>query len=195
MILDSSFLIDLMDQDAGVVAKTGGIDRDQLTVPTLVCTEVGTGFDAGSSQAEAFEAMVADVTLAPYDAEAPRHAVSIRRQLSGQGRHIGAVDTMIAGTSAGITTRKQEPRTSTFTHLQMQRVRIQSRRVSPSKSRSWSRERSTNSGSGRSIRAVSRRSTPQTTRRSRARGLRVHRNLPFDSHRRQDTLDPYRNMY
>jgi len=112
MILDSSFLIDLMDQDAGVVAKTGGIDRDQLTVPTLVCTEVGTGFDAGSSQAEAFEAMVADVTLAPYDAEAPRHAVSIRRQLSGQGRHIGAVDTMIAGTSAGITTRKQEPRTS-----------------------------------------------------------------------------------
>jgi hypothetical protein len=65
------------------------------------------------------------------------------------GGPIGAVDAMIpAGTSAGITTRQQEPRTSTFTHLQMQRVRIQSRRVSPSKSRSWSRERSTNSGSG-----------------------------------------------
>ena len=43
--------------------------------------------------------MVADVTLAPYDAEAPRHAVSIQRQPSGQGRHIGAVDATIAGTA------------------------------------------------------------------------------------------------
>jgi predicted nucleic acid-binding protein len=43
--------------------------------------------------------MVADVTLAPYDAEAPRHAVSIQRQLSEQGRPVGAVDAMIAGTA------------------------------------------------------------------------------------------------
>jgi predicted nucleic acid-binding protein len=48
---------------------------------------------------EAFEAMVADVTLALYDAEAPRHAVSIQRQLSEQGRPVGAVDAMIAGTA------------------------------------------------------------------------------------------------
>lgn len=38
------------------------------------------------------------MTLAPYDAEAPRHAVSMQRQLSGQGRPIGAVDATIAGT-------------------------------------------------------------------------------------------------
>jgi predicted nucleic acid-binding protein len=99
MILDSSFLMDLMDEDAGVVAKMEPLDRDQLTVPTIVYTEFETGLDAGSSQAEAFEAMVADVTLAPYDAEAPRHAVSIQRHLSEQGRPIGAVDAMITGTA------------------------------------------------------------------------------------------------
>jgi len=99
MILDSSFPIDLMNEDAGAVPTMEELDRDQLTVPTLVCTEVGTGFDAGSSQAEAFEAMVADVTLALYDAGAPRHAVSIQRQLSEQGTLINAVDAMIAGTA------------------------------------------------------------------------------------------------
>lgn len=41
--------------------------------------------------------MVASVTLAPYDAEAARNAVSIQRQLSAQGTTIGAVDAMIAG--------------------------------------------------------------------------------------------------
>jgi len=98
MILDSSFLVDLMNENAGAVPTMEEPDRDQLTVPTLVCTEVGTGFDAGSSQAEAFEARVADVALAPYDAEAPRHAVSIQRQLSEQRMPIGAVDAMVAGT-------------------------------------------------------------------------------------------------
>ena len=99
MILDSSFLIDLMDEDAGAVAKMEELDRARLTVPTLVYTEVGTGLDAGSPPAEAFEAMVADVALAPYDAEAARHAVSIQRQQSKQGTPIGAVDAMIAGTA------------------------------------------------------------------------------------------------
>jgi hypothetical protein len=51
MILGSLFPIDLMDEDAGVVAKMEALDRDQLTVPTIVYTELGTGLDAGSSQA------------------------------------------------------------------------------------------------------------------------------------------------
>lgn len=66
MVLDASFLLDLIDEDAGAVAKMGELDRDQLTVPTTVYTELGTGLDAGSTQAEAFEAMVADVTPPPY---------------------------------------------------------------------------------------------------------------------------------
>ena len=65
MIIDSSFLIDLMDECTRTVAKTDELDRNQLKIPTLVYTGVLMGLDAGISQVGTFEAMVADVTLAP----------------------------------------------------------------------------------------------------------------------------------
>lgn len=99
MILDSAFLIDLMAADPGAVAKMDELDREQLTVPTVVYTEVGVGFDAGSSQEERFESTIADVTLAPYDGEAARRAVDLQRHLYESGEPVGAVDAMIAGTA------------------------------------------------------------------------------------------------
>jgi len=99
MILDASFLIDLMANDRAAVAKLDELDRKQLTVPTLVYTEVGVGLDAGSPQEAQFESVIADMTLAPYDGEAARRAVDVQQQLSRQGAQIGAVDAMIAGTA------------------------------------------------------------------------------------------------
>jgi len=49
MNLDSSFLIDLLEADAGAVANVEILDPDQLTAQTLVYTELGTGLDAGTS--------------------------------------------------------------------------------------------------------------------------------------------------
>ena len=96
MILDSSFLIDLLADDAAAVAKLDEITDRQLTVPTLVYTEVGVGFDPETATAARFEEIMQQVTLVAYDDEAARRAVGIQRQLCQQGDQVGAVDVMIA---------------------------------------------------------------------------------------------------
>ena len=56
MILDASFLIDLIADDDGATAKLHEIDDDErLSVPTLAYTEVGVGIDSGTTQAQQFE--------------------------------------------------------------------------------------------------------------------------------------------
>ncbi|AXG06652.1 type II toxin-antitoxin system VapC family toxin [Haloplanus rubicundus] len=97
MILDSSFLIDLLAEDTGAVAKLEEIDDELLAVPTLVYTEVGVGLDGGSDGERRFEAAMDRMTLVPYDAEAARRAVDIQRTLRENGHPVGAVDAMIAG--------------------------------------------------------------------------------------------------
>lgn len=99
MILDTSFLIDLLAADDAAVAKLAEISDRQLTVPTLVYTEVGVGFDSETATEARFEEIMQQVTLVPYDDEAARRAVGIQRQLRQQGERIGAVDAMIAGTA------------------------------------------------------------------------------------------------
>lgn len=99
MILDASFLIDLIAGDEGAVAKLHEIDDHRLLVPTLGYTEVGVGIDPGSATARRFEAVMDELSLVPYDAEAARRAVDIQRQLRSEGTPIGAIDAMIAGTA------------------------------------------------------------------------------------------------
>lgn len=97
MILDATFLIDLVAEDAGAVAKLEEIDDRRLTVPTLAYTEVGIWIDPNAAPADRFESVMGQLTLVPYDAEAARRAVDVQRQLVSQGEPIGAVDAMIAG--------------------------------------------------------------------------------------------------
>lgn len=99
MILDASFLIDLLAEDAGAVAKLEELDDQLLTVPTLVYTEVGVGIGPETGKGRRFDEIMDQVTLVPYDAEAARRAVDVQRQLLAQGEPIGAVDRMIAGTA------------------------------------------------------------------------------------------------
>ena len=97
MILDASFLIDLLADDAGAIAKLDEINDGLLTVPTLAYTEVGIGIDPGSTAANRFESVMDRLTLVPYDAEAARRAVDVQRHLLARGTPIGAVDVMVAG--------------------------------------------------------------------------------------------------
>jgi predicted nucleic acid-binding protein len=97
VILDASFLIDLLASDAGATAKLAEIDDELLTVPTLAYTEVGVGLDSETDEGREFEAIMDRMTLVPYDAEAARRAVDVQRALLADGDPVGAVDAMIAG--------------------------------------------------------------------------------------------------
>jgi predicted nucleic acid-binding protein len=101
VILDACFLIDLLADDAGAVAKLDEIDDQLLVVPTLVYTEVGIGIDPTTSTGQQFDEILDDVPLVPYDEEAARRAVDIQRDLAGRGEQIGAVDAMVAGIAVG----------------------------------------------------------------------------------------------
>ncbi len=97
MILDATFLIDLLAGDAAAVAQLDEINDRLLVLPTLAYTEVGIGIDPSTATADRFEAVVDRLQLVPYDAEAARRAVDMQRQLLDEGEPIGAVDVMIAG--------------------------------------------------------------------------------------------------
>lgn len=99
MILDATFLIDLIAKDEGAVAKLDEIANEPLAVPTLAYTEVAVGIDPDTAGGRQFETIMDRVTLVPYDSEAARRAVDVQRQLVKQGDAIGAVDAMIAGTA------------------------------------------------------------------------------------------------
>lgn len=97
MILDASFLIDLMAEDAGAVAKLDEINDRLLVVPTLAYTEAGVGIDPDTAEGRRFDEIMDRMTLVAHDGEAARRAVDIQRQLLAQGNPVGAVDVMIAG--------------------------------------------------------------------------------------------------
>ena len=99
MILDASFLIDLIGDDPGAVAKLEEIADRHLRVPTLAYTEVAIGIDPMTTPGERFESVMADLSLLAFGPEEARRAVDIRRTLIEDGEPIGAVDAMIAGTA------------------------------------------------------------------------------------------------
>lgn len=99
MILDASFLIDLLGEDPGATAKLEEIAHRHLEVPTLAYTEVAVGLESMTSRQERFESVMEQVALTPYRFEDARRAVDIQRSLQQQGEPIGAVDAMIAGTA------------------------------------------------------------------------------------------------
>jgi len=74
VILDSTILIDLLAADDAAVAKLAEISDHQLTVPTLVYTEVGVRVDSETATAARFEEIMQQVTLVAYDDEAARRA-------------------------------------------------------------------------------------------------------------------------
>ena len=101
MLLDTAFLIDLLDEDTGAVAKLDELEdeRTPVGIPALVVVEVGVGLSVASDQ-QLFDDMIDSVPVHPLDRAAANRAVDIQRDLRVAGTEIGAVDLMIAGTAA-----------------------------------------------------------------------------------------------
>jgi len=101
VLLDSAFLIDLLDEDAGAVAKLDELEEEQtpVSIPALVVVEVGVGLSVVSEQ-HLFDDIIGSIPVLPLNRAAADRAVDIQRDLRGAGEEIGAVDVMIAGTAA-----------------------------------------------------------------------------------------------
>jgi predicted nucleic acid-binding protein len=101
VLLDSAFLIDLLDEDAGAVAKLDELEEEQtpVSIPALVVVEVSVGLSVVSEQ-HLFDDIIGSIPVLPLDRAAADRAVDIQRDLRGAGEEIGAVDVMIAGTAA-----------------------------------------------------------------------------------------------
>lgn len=101
MILDSCFLVDLLAGDDAAVVKLETLVEDgtSLELSTLTVTEVRRGLSEDERTRGAFDDVMTDVTVVPFDRDAALRAASIHRRLDDDGRSIGAVDGMIAATA------------------------------------------------------------------------------------------------
>jgi len=100
MMLDTTYVIDLMGNEDGALAK-----RDELVesgeptaISTLSIVEVGSGLTT-SSHRDRFDAFVDGVSVVPLGESAARRGASIQRNLQSAGDRIGNVDAMIAATA------------------------------------------------------------------------------------------------
>lgn len=101
MILDSCFLVDLLAGDEAAVVKLDELvdTGASLEVSALSVTEVRRGLSEDDRTRVAFDDVLTDVAVVPFDRDAARRAADVHRRLDGDGRSIGAVDGMIAATA------------------------------------------------------------------------------------------------
>lgn len=96
MILDSCFLIDVMQADEAAVAKLGELAEDPrpvaVTTPSL--SEVKRGMS--DAKRREFEAVIDGFSTVPFDRRAANTAADILRSLDDRGEPISAVDAMVA---------------------------------------------------------------------------------------------------
>ncbi|WP_122090354.1 PIN domain-containing protein [Halalkalicoccus subterraneus] len=99
MLLDSTFLIDLLDcLDAAENKLDELIETDtRVSVSALSVYEAGLGLQ--ENEREKFEEILASVAILPLGLPESRRALSIQRTLYGRGEPIGDVDSLIAATA------------------------------------------------------------------------------------------------
>jgi len=103
MLLDSTFLNDLVREDADAVDRLEHLitNRTPVAVSTLTVFEVGVGLQGASQQyRERFRDTTDELEEHPLGPAEARRALSIQRELYNRGEPIGAVDVLIAGTAA-----------------------------------------------------------------------------------------------
>ncbi len=102
---DSDFIIDILRDDRGALAKARAIDgRGEakfLTTPVLYEISSGLLFTRSRSEAAAFRAFASRITVLPFDETSALKAAEIRAELMSLGRAKGHIDVMIAGIAAG----------------------------------------------------------------------------------------------
>ncbi len=103
MLLDSTFLNDLIRQDTDAVARLESLidERVAVAVSTLTVFEVGVGLQGtASTHRQRFRETINELDVQPLGLAESRRALSIQRDLYQRGEPIGAVDVLIAGTAA-----------------------------------------------------------------------------------------------
>jgi predicted nucleic acid-binding protein len=103
VLLDSTFLHDLVRADAAAVATLEELiaDGTPVTISPLTVYEVGIGLcgDAAGLR-ERFRGVVDDLEAAPLGVQQAERALAIQHRLLDDGERIGAVDVLLAGTAA-----------------------------------------------------------------------------------------------
>lgn len=96
MLLDSCFLIDLMNSDDGAVAKLNELTKtaEPLAVSSLSVVEVGYGLRSKQKQAD-FNEILSRTDVVDFKLEDARRASQILRRTEKEGGRVGKIDAMI----------------------------------------------------------------------------------------------------
>ncbi len=102
MLLDTSFLIDLLDGRPDAVEMTADIDRsgEVLRIPSPALFELWTGARTAvraDSETARIEALLGSYEVASFTAEDARAAGELQASLARAGKPLGTVDVQIAG--------------------------------------------------------------------------------------------------
>lgn len=100
MLLDSTFLIDLLDRSDAAESQLRDLIATEtpVSVSPLSVYEAGLGLQQG--ERERFEEILTSMIVLPLGLAESRRALSIQRTLYDRGKPIGAVDALIAATAA-----------------------------------------------------------------------------------------------
>lgn len=102
MLLDSTFLYDLVREASAAVEKLDALieERTDVAVSTLTVFEVGIGLRGDAEQyRERYQETLEGISTLPFGVREARNAVRIQHQLLDRGERIGAIDVLIAGTA------------------------------------------------------------------------------------------------
>ena len=102
MLLDASFLIDLIRKDPAAVARAKSMEREavEVLIPTPVLFELWRGVHLASKSAQEEQRvtrLLATYPTAPFDAEAASRAGELDARLVKEGSPIDPEDAMIEG--------------------------------------------------------------------------------------------------
>lgn len=97
MLLDSSFLIDLVAEDGGAIAKLEEIETDPVVVSAITIYEIGLGLDL--DEHSAFNEIMRTVDVIPVDYAVSARASRLQKRLLSRGERIGHRDALIAATA------------------------------------------------------------------------------------------------
>lgn len=99
MLLDSTFLIDLLDRLDAAENKLGSLIEADAPVSVSPLSVYEAGIGLRESERELFDEIIAQMVVRPLGEAESRRALSIQRTLGDRGKPIGDIDSMIAATA------------------------------------------------------------------------------------------------
>lgn len=100
MLLDTTFLIDLLDRLDAADHRLDELIEDSTPIGVSVLSVYETGIGLADHERERFDSITEQVTVVPLRHDDTRRALSIQRTLFDRGQRIGDIDAMIAATAA-----------------------------------------------------------------------------------------------